>query len=161
MLLVGAFELHVVEIPGVGRAVVGLGEGCPLLALEGLEQGRVGLDELRRNQQKRIAVQRNPDGTPYAARKPRQLRGKVGRIKRQMFTRLRQAKYLRLQSTPNTIAIAFAGRVSRIARVHQYGLRDRPGRGQADVQYDRRELLGFTDADLEMIRDRLLTHLTV
>lgn len=117
--------------------------------------------ELRRNQQKRIAVQRNPDGTPYAARKPRQLRGKVGRIKRQMFTRLRQAKYLRLQSTPNTIAIAFAGRVSRIARVHQYGLRDRPARGQPDVQYDRRELLGFTEDDLEMIRDRLLTHLTV
>ena len=116
--------------------------------------------ELRRNQQKRIAAQRNPDGTAYATRKPRQLRSKVGRIKRQMFTRLRQAKYLRLQSTPNAIAIGFAGRVSRIARVHQYGLRDRPGRDQADVQYERRELLGFTDADLEMIRDRLLAHLT-
>jgi phage virion morphogenesis protein len=116
--------------------------------------------ELRRNQQKRIAAQRNPEGTPYAARKPRQLRGKVGRIKRQMFARLRQAKHLRLQSTPDAIAIGFTGRVARIARVHQYGLRDRPGRDQADVQYERRELLGFTDADLEMIRDSLLTHLT-
>lgn len=116
--------------------------------------------DLCRNQQKRIASQRNPDGTAYAARKPRQLRNKAGRVKRHMFARLRQAKYLRLQSTPNTIAIAFAGRVSRIARVHQYGLRDRPGRGQDDVQYDRRELLGFTEDDLEMIRDRLLTHLT-
>jgi len=116
--------------------------------------------DLRRNQQMRIASQRNPDGTAYAARKPRQLRKKAGRIKRQMFARLRQAKYLRLQSTPNSIAIAFAGRVARIARVHQYGLRDRPGRGQDDVQYNRRELLGFTDDDLEMIRDRLLTHLT-
>ncbi len=116
--------------------------------------------DLRRSQQQRIAAQRNPDGTPYAARKPRQLRGKVGRIKRQMFARLRQAKHLRLMSTPDAIAIGFAGRVSRIARVHQYGLRDRPGRGQSDVQYERRELLGFTDADLEMIRDRLLSHLT-
>ena len=116
--------------------------------------------DLRRNQQKRIASQRNPDGTAYAARKPRQLRNKAGRIKRQMFARLRQAKYMRLQSTPNTIAIAFAGRVSRIARVHQYGLRDRPARGQDDVQYDRRELLGFTEDDFEMIRDHLLTHLT-
>ncbi len=116
--------------------------------------------DLRRNQQMRIASQRNPDGTAYAARKPRQLRKKAGRIKRQMFARLRQAKYLRLQTTPNSIAIAFAGRVARIARVHQYGLRDRPGRGQDDVQYDRRELLGFTGDDLEMIRDRLLTHLT-
>lgn len=116
--------------------------------------------DLRRRQQQRIATQRNPDSTPYAARKPRQLRGKAGRIKRKMFARLRQAKYLRLQSTPNAIAIGFTGRMSRIARIHQYGLRDRPGRGQADVQYDRRELLGFTDADLDMIRDQLLHHLT-
>lgn len=116
--------------------------------------------ELRRNQQQRIAAQRNPDGTPYASRKPRELRGKVGRIKRQMFARLRQAKHLRLQSTADTIAIGFTGRVARIARIHQYGLRDRPGRGQADVQYERRELLGFTEADLDMIRTRLLEHLT-
>lgn len=116
--------------------------------------------ELRRNQQQRIASQRNPDGTPYASRKPRELRGKVGRIKRQMFARLRQAKHLRLQSTADTIAIGFTGRVARIARIHQYGLRDRPGRGQADVQYERRELLGFTEADLDMIRTRLLEHLT-
>lgn len=115
--------------------------------------------ELRRNQQRRITTQRNPDGTPYAARKPRQLRGKAGRIKRKMFARLRQARYLRLQSTANAIAIGFSGRVSRIARIHQYGLRDRPGRGQADVQYDRRELLGFTDADLDMIRDFVVDYL--
>lgn len=116
--------------------------------------------ELRRSQQQRVASQRNPDGTPYAPRKPRELRGKVGRIKRQMFARLRQAKHLRLQSTADTIAIGFTGRVARIARIHQYGLRDRPGRGQADVQYERRELLGFTEADLDMIRTRLLEHLT-
>lgn len=113
--------------------------------------------ELRRNQQKRLATQRNPDGTPFA---PRKLRAKAGRIKRQMFSKLRQAKHLRLQSSADAIAIGFMGRVARIARVHQYGLRDRPERGQADVQYDRRELLGFTHADLELIRDRLLEHLT-
>ena len=116
--------------------------------------------ELRRNQQKRIAAQRNPDGTPFAPRKPRQLRDKAGRIKRQMFAKLRQAKHLRLQSTSDAIAIGFMGRVARIARIHQYGLRDRPERGMADVQYERREVLGFTDADLELIRDRLLEHLT-
>ncbi|HCD9834334.1 TPA: phage virion morphogenesis protein [Pseudomonas aeruginosa] len=116
--------------------------------------------ELRRSQQQRVASQRNPDGTPYAPRKPRKLRGKVGRIKRQMFTKLRQAAHLKLRSTPDTIAISFMGRVARIARVHQYGLRDRPDRGQAEVQYERRELLGFTEADLELIRDQLLEHLT-
>lgn len=116
--------------------------------------------ELRRSQQQRVASQRNPDGTAYAPRKPRKLRGKVGRIKRQMFTKLRQAAHLKLRSTPDAIAISFMGRVARIARVHQYGLRDRPERGQAEVQYERRELLGFTDADLELIRDQLLQHLT-
>lgn len=120
---------------------------------------QIGRD-LRRSQQQRIAAQVNPDGSAFAPRKPRQLRAKKGRIKRKMFAKLRQAKHLKVQSSADAIAIGFMGRVARIARVHQYGLRDRPERGQADVQYDRRELLGFADADLEMIRDRLLQHLT-
>ena len=116
--------------------------------------------DLRRSQQQRIAAQKNPDGTPYAPRKPRQgLRSKQGRIKQKMFTRLRQARYLKLQSDAGTIAIGFLGRAARLARVHQYGLRDRPGRNAPDVQYNRRQLLGFTDADLDLIRDRLLDHL--
>ncbi|EOK5393417.1 phage virion morphogenesis protein [Pseudomonas aeruginosa] len=116
--------------------------------------------ELRRSQQQRIAAQLNPDGSAFAPRKPRQLRAKKGRIKRQMFAKLRHAKHLKVQSSADAIAIGFMGRVARIARVHQYGLRDRPERGQADVQYDRRELLGFTDADLDLIRESLLEHLT-
>lgn len=116
--------------------------------------------KLRRSQQQRIAAQRNPDGTPYAPRKARQpLRSKQGRVKQKMFTKLRQARHLKLQSDASSIAIGFLARTARLARVHQYGLRDRPGKGQADVQYNRRELLGFTDADLDMIRDELLAHL--
>ncbi|WP_431483721.1 phage virion morphogenesis protein [Pseudomonas solani] len=120
---------------------------------------QIGRD-LRRSQQQRIAAQLNPDGSAFAPRKSRQLRSKKGRIKRKMFAKLRQAKHLKVQSSADAIAIGFMGRVARIARVHQYGLRDRPERGQADVQYDRRELLGFTDADLDLIRDSLLEHLT-
>ena len=117
--------------------------------------------ELRKSQQQRIAAQRNPDGSAYAPRKPRKnLRGKVGFVRRGMFAKLRQAKHLKLQASPDDLALAFLGRTARLARVHQYGLRDRPERGQADVQYDRRELLGFTDADLDLIRDSLLEHLT-
>ncbi|WP_278362665.1 MULTISPECIES: phage virion morphogenesis protein [Stutzerimonas] len=117
--------------------------------------------DLRRSQQQRIATQKNPDGTPYAPRKPRQpLRAKAGRIKqRRMFAKLRTARYLRLQSDASSIAIGFAGRVSRIARIHQYGLRDKPGRETPDTQYARRELLGFSATDMELIRDRLLEHL--
>ncbi|CDZ93582.1 phage virion morphogenesis protein [Pseudomonas saudiphocaensis] len=117
--------------------------------------------ELRRSQQQRIGAQRNPDGTPYAPRKPRQqLRAKAGRIKqRKMFAKLRTARYLRLQSDASSIALGFAGRVSRLARIHQYGLRDKPGRNSPDIQYQRRQLLGFSDAELEMIRDQLVAHL--
>ncbi|AEB58219.1 phage virion morphogenesis protein [Ectopseudomonas mendocina] len=116
--------------------------------------------KLRRSQQQRIAAQRNPDGTPYAPRKARQpLRSKQGRVKQKMFTKLRQARYLKLQSDANTIALSFLARTARLARVHQYGLRDRPGRNSPDVQYSRRELLGFAAADLEMIRDELLDQL--
>ncbi len=118
--------------------------------------------DLRRSQQQRIAAQKNPDGTPYAPRKPRQpLLAKAGRIKRkrQMFAKLRTARYLRLQSDASNIAIGFAGRVSRLARVHQYGLRDKPGRNSPDIQYQRRQLLGFSDAELDMIRDQLIEHL--
>ncbi|KJH82848.1 phage virion morphogenesis protein [Stutzerimonas stutzeri] len=117
--------------------------------------------DLRRSQQQRIAAQKNPDGTPFAPRKPRQpLRAKAGRIKqRKMFAKLRTVRYLRLQSDASRIAIGFAGRVSRIARIHQYGLRDKPGRETQDTQYARRELLGFSSSDVELIRDRLLEHL--
>ena len=117
--------------------------------------------DLRRSQQQRIAAQKNPDGTPFAPRKPRQpLRAKAGRIKqRKMFAKLRTARYLRLQSDASSIAIGFAGRVSRIARIHQNGLRDKPGRETPDTQYARRELLGFSTSDMELIRDRLLEHL--
>lgn len=116
--------------------------------------------KLRRNQQQRIAAQRNPDGTPYAPRKARQpLRSKQGRVKQKMFTKLRQARHLKLQSDASSIALGFLARTARLARVHQYGLRDRPGRNSPDVQYSRRELLGFASSDLEMIRDELLDHL--
>ncbi|TBU71007.1 phage virion morphogenesis protein [Phytopseudomonas daroniae] len=115
---------------------------------------------LRRSQQQRIARQRNPDGTAYAPRKTsKSLRSKKGRIRRKMFAKLRTAKFLKMQSTANSIAIGFLGRAARLARIHQYGLRDRPGKGMPDVQYERREQLGFTPAELDSIRDQLLKHL--
>lgn len=115
--------------------------------------------DLRRSQQQRIASQRNPDGSAYAPRKPRKLRSKAGRIRRKMFAKLRTARHLKLQSSAERIAIGFLGRTARLARIHQYGLRDRAGRNAPQVQYSQRELLGFTEVDLEHIRTRLLEHL--
>lgn len=118
--------------------------------------------ELRRSQQKRVMAQENPDGTKFAPRKQRNLRGKQGRVKRKlaMFKKLRTASYLKVRGDRNAVTVGFTGRIARIARVHQYGLKDRADRGAPDVQYDKREVLGFTDADLDLIRDGLLSHLT-
>lgn len=117
---------------------------------------------LRRSQQQRIIAQRNPDRSKYAPRKQRNLRGKQGRMKRtvKMFQKLRTARFLKVQGDGNAISVRFTGRISRIARVHQYGLKDRAEPGARDVKYDRREVLGFGDADLPLIRDALLLHLT-
>lgn len=137
--------------------------------LERLEPGeRVKLarsigQELRRSQQKRVMAQTNPDGSKYAPRKKRDLRGKQGRIRRRldMFKKLRTASYLKIRGDSNAVTVGFTGRIARIARVHQYGLKDRAERGAPDIRYDQREVLGFTEADLDLIRDGLLAHLTL
>jgi phage virion morphogenesis protein len=115
---------------------------------------------LRRSQQQRIIAQRNPDGSKYVPRKQRNLRGKYGRVKRkvQMFQQLRTANFLKVRGDGSAIRVGFTGRIARIARVHQYGLKDRPERGTPDVKYDQREVLGFTDTDLDLIRNALLNH---
>ncbi|MEN1677675.1 phage virion morphogenesis protein, partial [Pseudomonas aeruginosa] len=59
------------------------------------------------------------------------------------------------------ITVSFAGRVTRIARVHQHGLKDRGERGAPEVRYAQRRLLGFTNLDLEVIRDRILEYVTL
>ena len=117
---------------------------------------RKAAQQLRRSQQQRIRAQMNPDGSPYAPRKPRDLRGKKGRIKRRMFEKLKMARYLKAKGTPQQALIGFAGRVSRIARVHQYGLKDRAERGAPEVRYARREVLGLSSADIDAVRSVLM-----
>lgn len=118
--------------------------------------------ELRRSQQQRVLTQQNPDGSKFAPRKKRDLRGKQGRIRRkvEMFKKLRTATYMKARGDSNAATVGFTGRVARIARIHQYGLRDRAEREAPEVRYDQREVLGFTEADIDQIRDRLLNHLT-
>lgn len=143
--------------------------GALLAQLDPAARRQVAVDvarELRRSQQKRIAEQRNPDGTAYEARKPRlflrnaRLREKQGRIKRRaMFAKLRTARYLKIETDSNGLAVGFAGRAARLARVHQEGQNSEVAPGGKSYKYPVRQLLGFTDADREMIRDKLLAHL--
>lgn len=113
---------------------------------------------LRQSQQRRIAAQLNPDGSAFEKRKP-QVRAQKGKVRRTMFAKLRTTKYLKVESSPNAAVVGFADEVERIARVHQYGLRDRAQKGGPDIQYPVRQLLGLTEADVDAISDATLKHL--
>jgi phage virion morphogenesis protein len=116
---------------------------------------------LRTSQQGRIKRQQAPDGTPYKDRKRQPIRSKKGRVKRQMFAKLRTNRYMKAKGSSDEALVEFAGRVQRMARVHQEGLRDRPNRHSRDVQYYARPLLGFSHADKKIIEDELLCSLNV
>jgi len=116
--------------------------------------------ELRRSQQQRIASQHDAEGSPFAPRKLR-LQEKAGAIRRraQMFSKLRTARWLRVSGTADAAEVGFAGRVARIARIHQEGLRDRAAPDAPQIRYLRRAMLGFTDSDQDIVRDKLLQHI--
>lgn len=118
---------------------------------------QIGRD-LRKSQGKRISEQKNPDGSSYTPRRKR-LREQKGKIKRKMFTKIKNTSNLKVLSNADSIAIGFVGRVARIARVHQEGLKDRAEKGAPDVVYPKRELLGFTEQDIKLVEDSFLKHI--
>nr|WP_249431459.1 phage virion morphogenesis protein [Enterobacter roggenkampii] len=115
--------------------------------------------ELRRSQQQNIRLQRNPDGTTFEPRRVT-ARSKKGRIKRQMFAKLRTTKYLKTVATADSASVQFDGKVQRIARVHHYGLRDRVRRNGPEARYPARRLLGVNDEVETITRDTLLRWLS-
>lgn len=114
--------------------------------------------KLRASQKKRITSQQNPDGSAYVPRKNR-LRDKKNKIKNKMFNVIKNAKYMRMERTPQGVAVGFAGRIAFIARVHQFGLKDKVDRDGPTVKYASRELLGFTAEEIQMIETNVLNHL--
>ena len=119
---------------------------------------------LRKNQQARIARQENPDGTACEQRKPRKEFGKKkGRIKRKaMFAKLRTARYFKIQSNANEVSVGFYGSSAMIAKVHQYGLMSSPSKTKDfKVRYAQRELLGFSQSDLDIIEDLVIEQLSI
>lgn len=107
--------------------------------------------ELRKSQQQRIKQQKAPDGSPYQARKRQPLRAKIGRIKRAMFQKLRTSRYMKATGRENSAVVEFTDKVQRIARIHQYGLKDRPNPHTSDVQYAERQLLGISEDERQRI----------
>lgn len=111
---------------------------------------------LRKHQQQRIKQQVTPEGLPFTPRRPQPLRAKKGRIKREMFAKLRTAKYMKARGTADDAVVEFTGQVQRMAKVHQYGLRDRPSVRAKDMQYPARPLLGLDAEDMKIVEDELL-----
>ena len=103
--------------------------------------------KLRTSQQQRIKRQQAPDGTPYAARKRQPVRSKKGRIKREMFAKLRTSRFMKAKGSDSAAVVEFTGKVQRMARVHQYG---------RDVQYEARPLLGYSSSDLQKVESLIM-----
>lgn len=116
--------------------------------------------ELRKSQQQRIKQQKAPDGSPYQARKRQPLRAKTGRIKRAMFQKLRTSRYMKATGRENSAVVEFTGEVQRIARIHQYGLKDRPNPFARDLKYPERTLLGCTHEDVDIILNTIINHIS-
>lgn len=116
--------------------------------------------QLRTAQQQRIKQQKAPDSSPYQARKRQPLRAKKGRIKRAMFQKLRTNRYMKASGRENGAVVEFTGNVQRIARVHQYGLKDRPNAHAQEVQYAQRQLLGLNEINIKEIELLIGEHIS-
>ncbi|MDS0009951.1 phage virion morphogenesis protein [Enterobacter hormaechei] len=114
---------------------------------------------LRKSQQQRIKQQKAPNGSPYQARKRQPLRTKTGRIKRAMFQKLRTNRYMKACGRENSAMVEFTGKVQRIARIHQYGLKDRPNECAQEVWYPVRKLLGINQTDTQYVETLAIEYL--
>ncbi|MEN3113074.1 phage virion morphogenesis protein [Uliginosibacterium paludis] len=129
---------------------------------------------LRERQRQRIGAQVNPDGTPFEPRKSRldglrngRLRALIqwknkGAIRRRMFARLATARYLKAESSADSARVVFTEAASRIATIHQFGLRDRVERRRdsPEVRYPARRLLGLSEEDEQGLHELILMHLS-
>lgn len=114
---------------------------------------------LRERNQKRMAAQIAPDGSAFEPRKP-QRRHQKGRVKRQMFAKMRTARYLKARGTADAAIVGFTAEVSRIARVHQLGLRDKVNRKTGlEADYPKRELIGISADDEALIMEMSVAQL--
>lgn len=110
---------------------------------------------LRQSQQQRIKSQKAPDGTAYAPRKPQRIRDKRGRVKREMFAKLRTSRYLKASGSDSAAVVEFTGKVQRIARVHHFGLKEN------GMNYPKRMLIGIDEQCKNIVEDTLLKAINI
>lgn len=115
---------------------------------------------LRDSQARRIAAQRNPDGSAFEPRKGPSRIDPRGRVRSAMFERMRTPRHLHTTATADEAAVHIDGESGRIARVHQFGQLDRVRRGRGlTIRYPVRQLLGFTEDDRRATLAAVLEHL--
>ncbi|MCM0001021.1 MAG: phage virion morphogenesis protein [Erythrobacter sp.] len=146
-----------------GDALAALDEwfGQVLAGLSPAQRRRAGMKlgkALRRSNLDRIARNVEPDGGPMEARKARL--DQRGRVRRKaggkMFRKLRLVRQWSIKATPDSVEIMPA-KGDSVARTHHYGLRGFVGRGpdgaKVYTRYPERRLLGFDDADRDIVLD--------
>lgn len=79
---------------------------------------------------------------------------------RAMFRRIRRSGMMTADASDQEAWVGFAGRVAAVARIHQFGLLDRPSHQGPAVRYAARQLLGLTAKDRADLLDAVLEHLT-
>jgi phage virion morphogenesis protein len=126
---------------------------------------RLGRDisrRLRASQAQRIKQNKAPDGSAFEARKPQPAWAKrLGAIKKKlMFQKIIRQKYLKAEYSASAASVSFTGFISRVAIEHQYGLRGRVN-DSIKAQYPKRELLGFTASEQDMIEETIIAHLAL
>ncbi len=75
-----------------------------------------------------------------------------------MFNKIRTYRWLKMKAGQDGVSVGYDGLTARIARVHQYGLRDEAG-PQVLADYPKRELLGFSQADERLIHHTVIRSL--
>ncbi len=125
---------------------------------------------LRAANAKREKANKTPEGGAMAPRKAARERrvkaelsaGKGAVRKKLMFQKIPGQRFLKTIPRSDGVDVGFVGAIGRIARVHQYGLRDKVSRepGAKMAQYAERPLLGDTEVDREAVLELVYDHLS-
>lgn len=81
-----------------------------------------------------------------------------GKKQMKMFQRLATFRFLKMYSDASGATVGYEGVAARIARIHQFGLKDETVPG-VFVEYPVRELLGITDNDERLIENIIIDEL--
>lgn len=119
-------------------------------------------DNIRTFLRGRIIRHLPPIGAADPGQMESALRGKKGHIRTKsaaMFVKMRTSRHLKQGSSPTSAWVEFADRAARIARVSQFGLKDKVAPMGPEVRYPQRTLLGYSIEDREALISIALDHL--